>query len=180
MSLSRLLPVFAVALFVLPLGGCATGNSPTAPSTATSSPSAASQVSARDRDYQQALLACLQDAGWDVEIDTDGGIYVPGGIPNAQFSDYLEAAATCEEHLNASIPQLADLSSGQWSQLYGLEVATAECLRAAGIDVPAAPSEQSFIERYQGSDPWTSYGFVGAVDESTWARLNSSCPQPAL
>lgn len=163
----------SVVLILLALCGCAAGG-PTAEPAAASGPS-----STGDR-YRAELLACLEEAGWDAEFDTDGAVTVPGGIPQAQFPEYEEAVVTCSAPMEAGLLQLSEFTSEQWSKLYGLERDTAECLRTLGVDVPPIPSEQAFIEQYKSVPPWTSYGFVGSVDPGTWSTLNEKCPQPEI
>ena len=126
------------------------------------------------------MAACLKKAGWDVVVGTDGSISPVGGVPVSQSGAYDEEVAACEEPLSSDITPLEDLTTSQWADLYHQESETAECLRAQGVDVPAIPSQATFEDRYKGDDPWTSYRFVGAVDESTWNALNSACPQPYI
>lgn len=158
----------ALAALVVVLSGCASAQ--TDPQQSASAAGSMEQQTA-----QNALVACLADAGWSVEVDADGGIFVPGGVPDEQFPTYQAAIETCTVSRQSGVPQLADLSAADWTRLYELESKTAECLRAEGVDVPAIPSEQAFIEQYRSSEPWTSYGFVGSVDEGVWGALNASC-----
>lgn len=76
--------------------------------------------------------------------------------------------------------QLGDLTEQEWALIYQLESATADCLRGEGIVVPPIPEQQDFIARYQSSDPWLSYQFVGEVGEARWEELNSNCQQPEI
>ncbi len=126
------------------------------------------------------MAECLEQEGWDVEVGSDGSFGPANGIPTSQAGQYSEAVDACAEPLSSEIPTLDELTPQQWADLYRQESGTAECLRSEGIEVPEIPSEAVFVDQYQGTDPWTSYGFIGDLDESTWNKINATCPQPYI
>ncbi|PKI92879.1 hypothetical protein CW368_00795 [Actinomycetales bacterium SN12] len=164
---------FASVAVAALLTGCA-------PSAVTPEPTGApvqEQDSARDEfEASYALADCLNEKGWEVTVsEKDGAVRFEGAT--AQMDQYQ---ADQEECMPDDAPTLADLTDAQWAELYVMETQTAQCLRDDGVAVPEVPSEQVFVEKYQGSEPWTSYSFVGEVAQDRWEELNDICPQPSL
>lgn len=169
-SWSRRTLVTVVVVGSVAVSGCSSDE----PGATAQSTSPVEQISSAERIGQ-----CLNDQGWDVTYSAidDSLEYV---INQDQKSSYDAAFQSCEEEFGEEVIAYADFTQEMWDDLYELESATADCLRDVDIVVPAIPSEATFIERYQSSDPWTSYGFVdtGALSSSEWEQLNESCPQP--
>jgi hypothetical protein len=173
---ARILSAVMCTALVLTTAACSFAASTPSPSSS-STPAPQRDAPFSDEEYTTAIVDCLAAGGWEVTVDeADGGITYSG----PQQDKYAAALTECSETLDSNVQQLSDLSADQWHRIYELESATADCLRTEGIDVPPIPSEQVFVERYQGADPWLSYGFVGNVSEHRWNELNSICPQPEI
>ncbi|MES2866924.1 MAG: hypothetical protein V4703_09220 [Actinomycetota bacterium] len=171
--------VLGIAVGLVMLAGCSAAGPDPEPE-ASSSTSSQQQVSdsfAEKFPDSQVLADCLNEKGWDVTLnEATGGVGFEG--TTEQVDQYEIDQAECAPE-DDSIP-LEDFTSEQWTALYEMELETTECLRAEGIAIEGAPSEQVFIDRYTSADPWMSYAFVGDVGSDRWDELNRLCPQPAM
>lgn len=166
----------SVAVAVVMLVGCSTMEPADDAASASAQPQANDSFAEKWPD-SQALADCLNEKGWDVTLnEATGGVGFEG--TTEQMDQYEIDQAECMPE-DDSIP-LSEFTSEQWTALYQAELETAECLRAEGVSVEEAPSEQVFIDRYQSSEPWMSYTFVGEVSSDRWDELNMLCPQPTL
>lgn len=128
----------------------------------------------------RALIACMEGRGWNPIYNDDDG------LPSLEFIDVPQEQgarmdadmAACRGELGLNEPP-GEFSDGQLTEFYEHELATAECLRNLGVDVPEAPSEQVFKDRYSAGDPWGAYEYVGQVNREMWIRYNQECPQSA-
>lgn len=169
MSLIR--SVSSILAIAFALAGCTSSNEAnTAKDTGTSAPSSSQVI--------EKVAACLNADGWDVEVDpADGGLAFSGSAE--QYKAYQKALDACYAEHDTKPRDLDDLSEEEWRTLYAQETKASECLREAGVAIPALPSYQVFVERYKGSEPWTSYSFVQVAGDE-WHELNERCPQPHL
>lgn len=152
----------------------------TSSSTPAPSPSAtATQNASADETYAKGIETCLNKDGWDVTYDARDNSLTYNGAAS-QSEQYETAYEACAEPLRGNVQKLSDYSQTQWNDLYEQESKTAECLRDLGVDVPQIPALQTFIERYQTSSPWTSYGFIGSPSESQYYAYLQKCPQPTI
>ncbi|GAB3615907.1 hypothetical protein GCM10027416_04640 [Okibacterium endophyticum] len=172
----RAFGALSIAVALVMLTGCAVTEPAGEPSSTLSQPQAGDSFAEKYPD-SQTLADCLNEKGWDVTLnEATGSVEFEG--TTEQMDQYEIDQAECMPE-DDSIP-LEELTSEQWTALYEMELETAECLRAEGIEIEEAPSEQVFIDRYKSSDPWTSYTFVGDVSSDRWDELNTLCPQPAM
>lgn len=157
------------AAVVLALAGCAGSPVPESTGNGSEQP-AASEVT-------ELVVGCLQDAGWDVILQSDG--YEIRNLTEAQTASYELDEAECQEASGWNDMAAEELTPERLSVMYDDELVRADCLRAEGFDVPEAPSRQSYIDRYTGEDPWYAYKFVEPADlsEAEWTALQEKCPQ---
>lgn len=165
--------VLSAAAVLIALTGCSSSTPPP-------TPSAESQVTSSFAEKfpdSQILADCLNEKGWDVELnEATGSVGFEGSTEQADQFEIDQAECMPEDD---SIP-LEEFTDEQWATLYDMELATAECLRAEGVDIEQAPSLQVFIDRYKSPEPWMSYAFVGEVSSDRWDELNTLCPQPTI
>lgn len=167
--------VVSGALFgLVALAGCSSAPSADAEPPASS---ASASENGTDSQYSESheLAACVNKNGWDVTVDErDGGIAFEG--TEAQMDQYQRDMEACMSENEDEVP-FEDFTSEQWDEYYQAETDRAACLRGEGVKVPDIPSQQAFIDSFQGDEPWTAYSFVGEVSEDDWYRLNEACPQ---
>ncbi len=129
-----------------------------------------------EQDSTTALVACMQDRGWDARYDESDGSMVVQDVPEEQQDQYLLDSEDCQAETGFGADP-ADLTDEQLEELYAHEVATAQCLRDEGVDVPEPSSEQAFKDAYASGSAFSAYAAVGDVPQEEWDRLNSACPQ---
>lgn len=157
-----LVSVAAIAL----LGGC---------SPATAAPERTPGADPSSEAVIAATLACMQEAGFDVEIDEDGNI--AGKIAEDQRDVAREAHLRCQEESGVWMGTSEDFSEADWKRLYEQTVDTYECLTAAGIEIEVPPTEQVFRDQYD-EKPYVPFEFV--PETADFAELESMCPQPSI
>jgi hypothetical protein len=119
---------------------------------------------------------CLRERGWNITTEADG--WGVTDLAASQVDAYEADAAACQDATGmATMDPLPDTPE-RMRRLYAYEVELAECLRDQGVDVPPAPSEQAFIDRYQTDDAWFAYAFAdpASYGPDRWAALESTCP----
>lgn len=160
--------VFAAALALAFVGsllsGCSMANAQ-APTASSPAPSPTSF-----QDSGKLLAACLTERGWDVEVDSTGGVYPPDGIPVAQADLFNADTADCLHQFGAPRPLSDDEKATYYSQLE--DVAT--CLESKGYPVSDKPSFQEFAESDSGN--WDPYSDIPTGSEQETAT--KVCPQP--
>lgn len=130
-------------------------------------------------DIATTLADCLVDAGWsNVTATPDNGID-SGDVPTEQAEAYSVAYYTCYAMYPLNPRYNTPLSDDQVKRLYAyFRDELAPCLESRGFTVPAAPSEQQFIESYTTDGGWDLYGDVAAnVNQNGWYEINTACPQ---
>lgn len=179
-QLAKLWRVTSITLVaaVLALAGCSTGGdepAPTAPSqTAAPSSGDASMVAVRD---------CMLGAGWEVEIvEQPGGVQgLTGTFPDDQKEQYDLALATCQAESGLSNEPPA-MNVEKADEYFDALTETAQCLEGEGIEVPSAPSRQSFIDAAtRGEIIWNPYEnfFTNDLQMDEFTRVNEACPLPS-
>lgn len=128
------------------------------------------------RATSDAVVRCLDDAGWKASVDATGMV-VSEPFDVSKEAEYESAFDKC---VNLVAPRVdATTTPDEWiPQIYEEEMDTAECLRGLGVEVPPAPPFEEFAARYFGEQAWYGYNYVGEVSEDRWVELNRVCPQP--
>lgn len=162
-------------LGLLILVGCSSEPSADAEPSSSSAPVAEQDMASSQYSESHELAACVNEKGWDVTVDErDGGIAFEG--TEAQMDQYQQDMEACMSESEDEVA-FEDFTTEQWDEYYQAETDRAACLRDEGVNVPEIPSQQAFIDSFQGDEPWTAYSFVGEVSEDDWYRLNEACPQ---
>ena len=131
-----------------------------------------------------ATVACMEGAGWTVEVVGTESFQVPGQTQD-QTPAMREDYRVCSEQtgwMNAE-PIASD---AQLSRLYDYEVATLECLEDYGTEVDNAPTREAFINRLETApDFWSAYDSIQngprAMEKRTGMTLeqmHEACPEP--
>lgn len=127
------------------------------------------------------MASCMVDRGWDATATGDGGI--SSTIPEGQDESYDADLAKCQEKNGFDILAPA-LSEPELRRLYLMELDTAECIRAEGLDPGSPPSEQSFVDMaLVNGNAWDPYAAVyttsnSQVSEDEYFALLKKCPRP--
>ncbi|RLK49337.1 hypothetical protein [Microbacterium telephonicum] len=124
----------------------------------------------------QRTISCLVDRGWPV-AETEGGWEI-STLQESQVSSYEFDQAECQKESGlAGMAPLAD-TPDRLERLYDYELQLVQCLRNQGIDVPAPPSEQTFLELRLTDDAWAAYNSVDTsqYNRESWAELEAACP----
>jgi hypothetical protein len=167
----QLISAALAATFLLALGGCAA-----APQGEEGfSPAAQEEIAARASEMREKVVDCLQERGWDVVLESDG--WSIEGTNAEQAESYTQDQEACQEETGFNDLKGPPLTEAQMKDLYKFEVDLAECLRREGYEIPDAPSEQAFIDRYTTTDAWYAYRTVEPTSEESWNELQETCPQ---
>ncbi len=158
------------------LVACSTGDGPRA---ADSSPSVVSIDNPWD-----AVVSCLEDAGYPGFVADGSGITAPPGSSDdeAQFQLLLAAESLCADEAGF---YSGPIPSDELPRLYALELDEIACLEALGYDAPPTPSLQTFVDNYSSGEPWeaafTVYNALPRSEqtEDVLDRINTQCPPPA-
>lgn len=114
-------------------------------------------------------IRCLRDQGFNV---------VPIGKSGISFASIpLEQSRMSEAVFNACYNGLnlpdSMTTRGDSKAVYDFWLEQADCLRSQGIDIPEAPSRETFVESYPRVD-WVPYRFV---PQDRVSELSEFCPQ---
>lgn len=135
--------------------------------------------------YGEAMVSCLAEFGV-TGIVSIGGRVGTGGMTNEDgnqppgAAEIQEAAA---EACNDRVPLPAVWTAPANSETYERVLEVRSCLIAHGVDVPEAPSEETWIERANQEDYWTPYKSIFGPDDTLLfsdqelSELNENCPQ---
>ena len=187
---SRLaVPGLVVLLGVL-LGGCTSDNKVApAPDSSTIGAPVSGAQNAQDAADFAATVACLRDRGWDIVVDDNDGSdgttgFSAPGVSEDQYSAFLADSDDCNRQ-NAHIKSLDDYTDEEWKTGYAKIVASAECLRGQGYDIPETPSFQAWKESFyngDGSQQWIPWGFpqLQSLSVPDAKALEAICPQVGL
>lgn len=123
------------------------------------------------------LVECMKDAGWDVERSWQGGVETDE-IPASQQTAYQAANDKCSKSSGWAAAN-GNLAESQVRELYAQEVASHECLLAAGIDSAEPPSEQTYLDTFHTKDQYVA--FLPGFDSLGQAQMQAAvrkCPPP--
>ncbi|MFE7845522.1 hypothetical protein ACFUTX_10070 [Microbacterium sp. NPDC057407] len=160
--------VFAAAMMGLVLGMAGCASAPAAPS----EPGPGGLTGA-DPDFATNMQSCLADAGWDVDVTSDGGVQI--NIPEESESAYDAAVHDCEAVFGYDKPVV--LTDAQYGKLYVALTEMVECLRDSGFTVAGIPSEQAFRD----GAPFDPYGELLETEQlapADFDKVQTRCPQP--
>lgn len=126
-------------------------------------------------DRANAATACLADEGFPgLEIDAGGNTIAT--IPTDQAEAYDAATQKCFEKVCPTCGQPMDEAA--WERLYTLEVEAAKCLQDAGLEVPKAPSLQTYLDSPE-NERWSPHRILHQEISNSGPDLADRCPDPA-
>jgi hypothetical protein len=167
----QLIPAIALVAAVIGLGGCATA--PQAQREPT--PISQDDLAKLAVEGREKIVDCLRERGWDVNLEVDG--WSMEGVSEQQSDAYSRDQGECQDLSGLNDISVPPLTDDRLKDIYAYEVELADCLRSEGYDIPEAPSEQAFMDRYTTEDAWFAYKFVEPTSEERWTALQTSCPQ---
>jgi len=191
-AIERRWPVAATAAGVLILAaGCGGGaggavEPPVAPSPSIGTSGTSTEISSLDQpspdatfdgtgtEWRAAIVTCLLEDGWDVNLSTDGS-EIEARTTIEQDAEWVAAQNSCMAQVG-TIP-IHHLDEQELAALYAHELLTRECLARLGYPSNDPPSESEYIDRYYEGG-WTAYEVLPAdLPEADWAEANRECPQ---
>jgi hypothetical protein len=185
---SALAALISTVCLLLTLAGCAPIAASPSPGLAgrTGSPGTSSVLSSSPGpsigifpgtadEYQAALVDCLRQAGWPVQVTADGGL--KADFSAAQRSAFIAAEAACAASLGEP-PTFPPVTEADMRARYQFLVHARGCLIALGYTVAEPPSVDEYVDTYW-TKPWTPFSEVNAqtTSESEWNHVNEVCPQ---
>jgi len=170
-ALGKLFMALLGAVVGLLVAGCSSDNQQPRPETKTAEQSS---------EMLDASVACMRERGWDIEVREDESWYAPG-VSEEQYDAYVADTNECRE-ANETIEQPEDVSAERWKNGYDAVLASAECLRDQGYDIPKAPSFQAWKDTFfvgDGANQWLPWSFVPVPSMSAdeFTSLEENCPQ---
>lgn len=155
---------------------------PSTPSTTSASgvdePGVAARAHTWGEKLQVAKVACLREAGWNANLDSDFSI--TGQVPPEQRSAFERDVTSCEDAYEREFPR-PELTTADLAAMYERELATVECLERFGIPPSGSPiSQQQYVQEMQtqGFTSWRAYDAVSPSSDEEFAELEEACPQP--
>ncbi|ROQ18185.1 MULTISPECIES: hypothetical protein [unclassified Curtobacterium] len=126
------------------------------------------------QEWATAQAECMAEKGFpQVSAKPDGSIAL-GSLPNTQAQARAVALYECQVEYPLEPKYLADFNDSQLKYLYAYYTGDlAKCLEEHGVQVPEAPSEQTFLDK-RGA--WSPYEKVD-VSESRYYELVKACPE---
>lgn len=130
-------------------------------------------------EFPVVVGACIQEAGWPVEITPDGGIsFLP--VPEDQEQAKQAAVNVCRSRYPIEPKYLEPLDTQQLELLYDWYLAESiPCLEHQGYSGFDPPPLDVFLES-DDADRWFPYSVVlagASLPMDDWYRLNEECPQ---
>lgn len=131
------------------------------------------ELSGVDPNFAVNLQSRLADAGWDVDVTSDGGVQI--SIPEESASAYDAAVADCKAEFGYD--KAVELTDAQYGKLHVALVELVRCLSDKGFTVMEVPSEQAFKD---GAlfDPYGELYDTNQLAAADFETLQRSCPQP--
>lgn len=126
-------------------------------------------------EWNDRVMACMRDAGYEVTPLGDGSYEINVG---SESEDAFAAADRIEAACGDAVgpyPTPAPITPDEASALYDANLEAKQCLESQGVVVSEPPSRETFIEAYLGMTvaPWSPYDGVGS-------SYDAVCPQPQL
>jgi hypothetical protein len=166
---------------ILVLAACTTQPTPASQSAVTATPGttvtatqSVVEITAEPDAYIGRLAECLREAGWNVQVDSQGGL--SAHISADQRAAFMAARETCTAKAGPP-PTSAPVSEADIRLRYDYLVRARECLLALGFALREPPSFEQFLDDY-ATGPWTPYlELADQTNQSEWERANAACPQ---
>ncbi len=133
-------------------------------------------------DYAPTMVKCLGGLGFTATAVGGAGLS-SGTVPEGQDAAYGAAMYTCTAKYTIHPYYNLQPSADALGKMYDWYAnVSAPCLRSHGVDVPEAPTRETWVAEYQSSKPswlpWNSVpGQESGGEASNWERLERACPQ---
>jgi hypothetical protein len=118
----------------------------------------------------------MEDAGWEVQVDWQGGFSGPemSSDSAAQWTDASDACADEVGYFDVA------LNDSQLAELYEQEVDEHDCLIALGQPSDEPPSAQTYVESYQSATQYFAIAKVLALQlpDSQTKKITQECAPP--
>lgn len=159
---------------MMALAACtSTTEEPAAPS----SPEETDQWAGDSESWEDDVVGCLQEKGWDASVAPEGGF--EAAFPTDQEEQYRADVEACHDELGDAMDP-PPMSSEEVERAYDMLLDVATCVRGLGFEVPEAPSKQAYVEHLvnNGIGPWHPYdGITEPGDpDSQWREAKEECP----
>lgn len=123
-----------------------------------------------EAEWYSVMVDCMQDRGWPVELDDDGGFGM--SVPEDQSALYDEAVEECTAEVGVEV---APLSETELRDIYDGHLEVVSCLEEIGILV-TAPSWSEF-QSTTGENGWHPYN---DLSDSEFSVAFQECPPAEL
>lgn len=180
----RLRRIAAVGFFALAVSvtGCGQSTSqaddPDPATPASSSPVSTDQPAETMDEWLSRVEVCLEDRGWDVEIDLEQNGIIADSVTSDQTSAFGRDEESCSEQAGKApndVPMTPELAGKIFDHLVEMRV----CLSTFGYETSEPPARTKFIDDYMsGRPPWSPFlDIPDDIPDSDWKALLRKCPQ---
>lgn len=125
-------------------------------------------------EFAELVGACVEEQGWEVEVDGSGIEVFWGDPANADSAN--AALAECKERYSDQRPQFAPSPR----ESYDYQLFVAACLEEQGYSISEPPSFEVYAEEWETGPSWYPYDEVvmgGGVDDAhELNELYEVCP----
>ncbi|WP_167456914.1 hypothetical protein [Microbacterium phyllosphaerae] len=127
----------------------------------------------RPEEWQETLMSCMKEQGYDVTPTPDGdGVQYPDVSGEAQGRSLNIAIYTCDVKYPVSPKYTQPYNNGQLRFLYAFFIDDlVPCLKERGLTVEDVPSETAFLE---SEGAWSPYNALNLSDED-YKAANTAC-----
>lgn len=125
-------------------------------------------------EYLPRLADCLRGAGWNVQLDADGGMSLQS-LTAEQRPAFIAAKDACEQQIG-TLPPPEPLSEQQIRNQYAYLLEVRQCLQKLGYTISEPPTVDAFTDSW-ATGPWSPYDDLEHVSQQQWTEANQKCPQ---
>lgn len=127
------------------------------------------------REYVQKMVKCLQDAGFNVQINANGDGWSDPTLPSSQNDAMNAAGDQCIREIGEI--QTKNFTDQQLAGFYGGLKKQYECLQENGFPTDPAPSLQAYQDHaHQTGIP--DWNVMSALPRSQIPAALTACPNP--
>ncbi|WP_123741033.1 MULTISPECIES: hypothetical protein [unclassified Rathayibacter] len=125
-----------------------------------------------------SIADCMVSAGFpETKADPDGGLNY-GSFPTEQTQTHDIALFVCRAQYPRDPRFDTAPTEAQYEYLYHYYAYDlTECLESHGIDVPEAPTYETFRDTINSGEAWNPYLSYEPTGNTQWLAVNTDCPQ---
>ena len=125
-----------------------------------------------------AIAACMVSVGFpETKATPDGGLDY-GSFPTEQTRTHDIALFACRAQYPMDPRFDTPPTEAQYEYLYHYFAHDlTECLESHGIDVPEAPTYETFRDTINSREAWSPYISYEPTGDTQWLAVNTDCPQ---